>query len=101
MAALQHPGLPLSLQPFTNEDYLLMTHINPGTAWMKSVINSGLFMPTETLCTHDSSGLRILCISKTGKATVTVQFYSKCSVSHHGSFASTSSNISLMTSRLS
>ena len=39
MAALQHPGLPLSLQPFTNEDYLLMTHINPGTAWMKSVIN--------------------------------------------------------------
>lgn len=56
MAASTTPGLPLSLQPFINEAYLLMTHINPGAAWLKSVINSGLFMPTETLCTHDSCG---------------------------------------------
>lgn len=42
------------------EDYLLMTHINPCTAWLQSIINSGLFVLNETSCTHNSSAFELL-----------------------------------------
>lgn len=80
-AALQHPGL--SRQPQKGEDYLLMTHINPCTAWLQSIINFGLPLCLMKHLAHTTAvGLSFLCVSKIGKALVTTQFYSKRSISH-------------------
>lgn len=46
--------------PSEGEDYLLMAHINPCTAWPQNIINSGLFMLNETPCTDDRRGFEIL-----------------------------------------
>lgn len=69
--------------PQKGEDYLLMTHINPCTAWLQSIINFGLSLCLMKHLAHTTAvGLSFSCVPKIRKALVTTQFYSKCSISH-------------------